>query len=250
MASITAEMFSTGKYSDLLIKCQGRAFKVHRTVVCLQSKPLAAAIDGKFMEAFSGEIDLDGNEPDIVYCMLKFMYESNHSDGRDSDTTSSTQSPAKKAEATGSSLTFAADTSTTKCLLLTNTKVYIIGDQLQIPDLKTLAKKKYEEVMLAAWDSVSFAANLKLLYEESMENDRSLKDVAIHTAGDHAKELCDRGEFATLCRENGEIAFDILKASLTADPLVKTCPFRHQSNYVQHHCRGLTYCQSCGNYFN
>jgi hypothetical protein len=38
-------MLKTDKYSDLTLKCQGAIFKVHRFVVCLQSKPLAAAVD-------------------------------------------------------------------------------------------------------------------------------------------------------------------------------------------------------------
>jgi len=94
MNSIAAELFSTGKYSDLLIKCKGKEFRVHRAVVCLQSKPLAAAVDGQFKEAITGEVDLDGNEPNIVKCILKFMYNMNYSDGRESDITTNIPRPA------------------------------------------------------------------------------------------------------------------------------------------------------------
>jgi hypothetical protein len=47
-----------------------------------------------------------------------------------------------------------------------------------------------------------------------MENDRLIKDVAIDAAGQYAKALAARDDFATLCKQNGEIAFDVLKASV------------------------------------
>jgi hypothetical protein len=42
-------MLEAGKYSDLVIKCKGKVFNVHPNIVCLQSKPLAAMVDGKFL---------------------------------------------------------------------------------------------------------------------------------------------------------------------------------------------------------
>jgi hypothetical protein len=43
-----ASILASGKYTDLTITCKSEVFKVHRMVVCLQSKPLAAHIDGVF----------------------------------------------------------------------------------------------------------------------------------------------------------------------------------------------------------
>jgi len=37
-------MLATAEYSDLTLKCQGQSFKVHRVVVCPQSKPLTACL--------------------------------------------------------------------------------------------------------------------------------------------------------------------------------------------------------------
>lgn len=47
-ADLNFGLFSSEKYSDLTIKYHGRKWKVHRAIVCLQSKPLAAAVDGSF----------------------------------------------------------------------------------------------------------------------------------------------------------------------------------------------------------
>lgn len=87
-----------------------------------------------------------------------------------------------------------------------------------------------------------FVASLKLLYEETLEDDRLLKDVAIKTAGKHAIELYGRDDFNTLCREQGEIALDALKASLVSLLPLKPCNCAYGSMYVrwggaQFHCR-------------
>jgi hypothetical protein len=37
-------MMAADEYSDLTLKCKDITFKVHRIVVCVQSKPLAACV--------------------------------------------------------------------------------------------------------------------------------------------------------------------------------------------------------------
>jgi hypothetical protein len=101
-------LYSSEKYSDMVIKCQGRQWKVHRAVVCPQSKPLAAAVDGNFkvgspstcdtlylleQEAIMGEIDLEEDEPEIVELMLQFLYKGAYSDGRTSSVASGSSTP-------------------------------------------------------------------------------------------------------------------------------------------------------------
>jgi hypothetical protein len=52
-SALTAKILDSGKYSDLTIESQGLVFKVHRNIVCLQSKPLAAHVDGQFKVSVS-----------------------------------------------------------------------------------------------------------------------------------------------------------------------------------------------------
>ncbi|KAL2062702.1 hypothetical protein VTL71DRAFT_5774 [Oculimacula yallundae] len=258
MASITALMFATDKYSDLLIKCKGKEFKVHRIVVCLQSKPLAAAVDGKFKEAITGEIDLDGNEPGIVQYMLQFMYTQDYTD-----------SALSKRIPASSGMTGSA-------ALLVHTKLYIIGDQLDIQPLKALAKNKYEATVSEFWNSDSFVTSLELLYKETSEDDRLLKEIAVKVAGQHVKELCDRGDFVALCKANGEIGFDVLNASIMAKAdliasmmaqaaltdskaaaanALKVCPWCYEEGIVGHYPEGrghkfTFFCHACSAQFN
>ncbi|KAE8446178.1 hypothetical protein EG329_012403 [Mollisiaceae sp. DMI_Dod_QoI] len=74
MASALSSLFDSGKYSDLLIKCRGQKWKVHRAVVGMQSRPIAAALDGGFIEASTGEFDLEDDDPHIVQLMLEYFY--------------------------------------------------------------------------------------------------------------------------------------------------------------------------------
>ena len=41
-------MMMSQKYTDLVLCCQGKEFKVHRAIICTQSPVLAAACDGGF----------------------------------------------------------------------------------------------------------------------------------------------------------------------------------------------------------
>lgn len=133
-----------------------------------------------------------------------------------------------------------------------NAQVYAIAEQFDIPSLKQLAKDKYAEVVPAEWNSASFVASLQLMYELTPESDRLLKEVALKTAGEHCTELVDRSDFVQLCKNNGEISVDVLKASLVAVPNDRICDRCLTSNYVTPKgvAKGVYYyCSSCYNRF-
>jgi hypothetical protein len=292
----------------LIIKCQGKKWKVHRAIVCSQSKPLAAAVDGSFKEAITGEIDLEEDDPKIVELMLNFLYRGDYQDG--SGVTkpptppatslfgSATSTPSSsslyraatptlpnvsssifggipqatrtfpgfgesfprsppplftlggastQAVNTSSAPPFGETSSTTSSTtrttskpprfgqstpdstlqpteikakaLITNANVYIIAEQYDIQPLKYLAKNKYEYIISAAWNTSFFVESLRTIYDGTPDSSKMdmLRELALNTAGKHAKELMDRGEFLTLCRERGDISTDILKASLNVE---------------------------------
>jgi len=57
-----------------------------------------------------------------------------------------------------------------------------------------LAKRKYEEEVDTKWNDASFFASLESFYEETVDTDRLLEDVAIKPAAKLAKELVDQGK--------------------------------------------------------
>ena len=195
-------------------------------------------------EAKTGEVNLEDDEPDIIAHMLEFMYTGHYDDGRvplatdeDEDNGSLSQLESETESQQDGHEVVQADAEATELeeeeedgsesvtvddlveavpltALLTNAKVYVIGDKYNIQPLKELVKRKYAEVVPYEWNDASFAASLQFLYENTPESDRLLKDVAIRTAAQHAKELIDHGEFVDLFRNCKGIAFDVLKQAL------------------------------------
>jgi hypothetical protein len=98
--------------------------------------------------------------------------------------------------------------------LLIHTSVYLLADEKDISALKRLAKQRYEETVPGGWNSPEFCTSLRKIFDETPENDRSFWDMARDLAGERAKELMDRGEFVSLCKERGDISTEIFKAYL------------------------------------
>jgi hypothetical protein len=214
-------------------------------VVGLQSKPLAAALNGEFeasspvlhesssmtnnghqQEAKTGIIRLDNHDPEIVGHMINFMYSGNYTPSlphvnakpeeqpRESAAPATT-TPEEPVTCEEPSLETLPDTSEE---LLTHTAVYVLAEEKDIPSLKMLAKKKYKEALPNGWNSEAFCKSLKMIWEETPEDDTLLWDVASKYAGKKAKQLMDRGEFATLCKENAEIGFAVFRAFVSSNP--------------------------------
>ncbi|TVY83182.1 hypothetical protein LSUE1_G003669 [Lachnellula suecica] len=258
--TVNASMYESGKYSNMTIVCKEKTCRVHRCIVCLQSKPLAAAVDGGFKEGINKEVNLDDNEPEIVGKMLEYLYNADYSDGRVVGTSATaSNTPSKPASirfkrsklsrpSIQTQIASEASTPQSAAALFTNAQVFVIADKYDIQGLKELATKKYTELVSNNWNSEYFVNSLKLLYEETPESDRLLKNVAITTAGKQTKELVDRGEFAALCKENGEIAFDVMKASFLSSQMHTCGDCGRTDAETSFYCSdndGRWYCNNC-----
>ncbi len=95
-------------------------------------------------------------------------------------------------------------------------KLYVLGEKYNIQSLKDQVFVKYRDLLPHSCRTSSFVESLELIIEGTPEtkNPDPLRVLAITTAGENAKVLIDRGEFVSLCRENGSFATEILRASL------------------------------------
>ncbi|KAE9364479.1 hypothetical protein N431DRAFT_549990 [Stipitochalara longipes BDJ] len=215
----TASLLESGLWSDLTIKCNDRAWKVHRLVIGLQSKPLAAAISGEFQEAKTGIIKLDDHNPEIVGHMISFLYSGDYTASKPQtevepeETAASETTPEENTKLETTTLNVEEVDTSQK--LLVHTEVYLIAEEKDIPALKQLAKTKYEKALPNGWNSVAFCTSLRKIYEETPESDPLLWDVAINFAGKKAKELMDRGEFVELWKEKSEIGLEVFRAYIS-----------------------------------
>lgn len=95
--------------------------------------------------------------------------------------------------------------------LLVNAQAYIIADKYDIQSLKEWAATKYEEVLLETWNSTSFIESARLIFDNTTESDRMLREIIVRRASKHAKALFDRGEFVALLQSHNDFAVDVLK---------------------------------------
>jgi len=221
----------SGKYSDLSIRCaDGTIIPAHRAVVCPRSRVLAAAVDGKFQEAISQEIYLEDDEPSIVGKMIDFFYKLDYDDHRATPTipkVDSSFTPLAKVapEATssfGDKAKMIPDDQdqivdedqpegANPVPLQINAQMYIIADKYEIQALKDLAVTKYKQVSSETWNSSAFTESALLVYNNTVETDRMLRDVIVEEASKNVKTLLDCGEFVKLLKGQSDLAVEVLR---------------------------------------
>lgn len=95
--------------------------------------------------------------------------------------------------------------------LVVNAKVYIVADKYELDDLKKLACTKYKQLLPGGtWNSSDFTESARLVYDNTMETDRMLRDIIVQSAGINVKALLDRGEFVELLKDHGDLATEIM----------------------------------------
>lgn len=162
----------------------------------------------------TGSIDLNGDDPTMVAKLLDFLYRARYDDDRgigegdfgdivdqhieigpDSEIGSETPSEA---------------INLIRGPLVTNAKMYILGDKYDIPSLRNVAAQKYKEMVEDRWYHDTFAKSAELVYNSIITESDILKDVIVEAACSKMSRLLIRGEFVSLLRVNGNIATDIL----------------------------------------
>jgi len=96
--------------------------------------------------------------------------------------------------------------------LLINAKIYVIADKYDIQALKEWATTKYKEVLPTTWNSTAFIESARLIYDNTLDNDRVLRDIIIQKASENVKVLFDRGEFIDLLQAGGDFAMEVLRS--------------------------------------
>jgi hypothetical protein len=109
--------------------------------------------------------------------------------------------------------------SKSKTPLLDHCKVYVLAEKYDVPELKNLAKSKYEKSISNDWDNDwdddDFIQSLRLMYDETPKSDRQMKDVAIPVACRQKERLLCYEPFTTLMEDFGEIGVDMMKEELS-----------------------------------
>ncbi|CAI6302774.1 unnamed protein product [Periconia digitata] len=72
------DSLASGEYSDLTITCGKDTYKVHKLIVCQQSKFFKGAMTFPGKEAQNNSIDLSDDEPDIIRILMNYLYSGNY----------------------------------------------------------------------------------------------------------------------------------------------------------------------------
>jgi hypothetical protein len=196
----------------------------------------------------TGTIDLEDDDPSMVAKMIDFLYKTRYDDDRtveeedlddmaDQETTSKLGLPSTEAQISTVSDVVSHSRNAVTGPLVTNAKLYILGDKYDIPSLKEVAARKYKDVVKDRWESNAFAESVSLIWEGIIQEEDALKEIMADVAHGHMGQLLGRVEFVSVLRSNADIAVDFLRAVVGKKPK----PCKNCSSYSYAVCN---YCQN------
>ncbi|TVY40304.1 hypothetical protein LOCC1_G005411 [Lachnellula occidentalis] len=199
-------LLKSGKYSDMRLETSdGKVYHLHRSIVCSQSKPLAAFMDGNFQEAQTGTISLFHDDPQAIEKLVDFLYKSEYS------------YDVKQLPKPSFPSTTATETASNETLL--HTKVYVLAEKYDVPALKTLASQHFKTCLPRNVLTNAFVESLEIIFTQTPETDRLLKDIALEFVGKNYRRLSNIAEFIDLCKQNGDVAGEVIRTISTVPAL-------------------------------
>lgn len=97
-------------------------------------------------------------------------------------------------------------------LLTLNASMYIIGDRFDLGQLKDLAKEKFSAALIERWDKENLSDLIRTIYENTLPNDRGLRDCLVPTLLQHKKALREDETFMEVVQSHGDFAVDLVDA--------------------------------------
>ncbi|KFY01211.1 hypothetical protein O988_02862 [Pseudogymnoascus sp. VKM F-3808] len=185
-------LLDSGKHSDLRIVCHGESWNVHRNAANL------------------GVIDLAKYEPKIVEKLLRYIYQDDYDDERETiPPPSKSEHPRQKP---GKPLPNGE-------ALMINIKVLLIAEKFDLDGLMKLAVEKHEEAVQMLWDTPSFGRSILLLYDSEMNEvlGRELRNATINAIANNAAELLKNKAFRGILIRCGELATEVLSIVVTGE---------------------------------
>ncbi|KAF2142631.1 uncharacterized protein K452DRAFT_318219 [Aplosporella prunicola CBS 121167] len=190
---------TSGKFSDLTIRCGEYAWKVHKVVLCTHCKFFDNACSNGFLEAETSTITLNHDRPIAVTGMLEWFYSGDYTytyPGDENDVATANENLYK----------------------LSNVQVYILAEKYAIDKLKELAWDYIQEAhsdltIDSEEDTVKFMETVSMAYEDLPDTDH-LRPFIVEIAVDRVKTLFRYAQFEEFLRDGSEFAVDMLRLSV------------------------------------
>ncbi|KAL1964973.1 hypothetical protein VTN77DRAFT_6173 [Rasamsonia byssochlamydoides] len=261
--SLVWDLFESGQYSDLTIRVKGsaaasaatapREFRVHRAVVCPQSKIFETACRGEFMEASTNTITLNDYDPEIVEHMVKYLYTHGYDDDEDWDCYQ--DNPAAERTTTAvdgiqrcepkqeevehelqDSWIHVSSSSSHgygNASVPNSLRVYAIADKYLILPLKELARARFTKWAAYHWSSPRFLAAAREIFDGETGNYSELREAVMMPLVrhadcflDHDNDRCnnnngDYDSVGQLLHDYGEISVVVLRRVLECNRIAQ-----------------------------
>ncbi|EGC44075.1 conserved hypothetical protein [Histoplasma capsulatum var. duboisii H88] len=182
-----AELMISGKYSDLVLECQGKQFRVHRAIVCGHSPVLAAACDSDFKEAVTNTIQITGFDVETAKQMVNFMYTGDY----DEDV----EGGQSTIPSDGESHTDEPQSPRMDQLLSHHIQINTIADYYDVAKLRELSNSRIQEILTTSWSPHGFGTAI----EEALRStgDKKLHEILAESAAARIETLVDANENIT-----------------------------------------------------
>ncbi|KAK5677934.1 hypothetical protein LTS10_009817 [Elasticomyces elasticus] len=156
-------LLESGNFSDLTIKAGTCTWAVHKAIICSQSDFFLKACTGRFQEATSNTICLDGDDNDAVDAMINFFYRRTYCEPTDT-----------------------SDDEVASGVL--HIAVFAIADKYDIADLMALSVDKFKPYAQGEWRETSFSKYVSRIYTDGPDKS-PLKPIMLGVAANHFEEL-------------------------------------------------------------
>ena len=188
-----ATLMESEKYSDLIIKCQGQEWHVHKAIICSASPFLAKECDSQMREGWSGIINHDETfDADTVGRMIPYIYKQTYEvSGEDGLSLSRSE---EGGDVGGDAARQSVDIND---ILTAHVEVYGIGDYYNIKNLKIFAAERFDSISKRGLVVDGLLDVIKAVNARTSHTDRALRDVLRNYAMSHRAELVSNTPFIT-----------------------------------------------------
>jgi len=197
--------FTSGKFADFQLRCNGRHFNVHKVIICATSKYFEALCGGNFMESSKNYATLDDEEPAVVARVLQACYSGNYA-GAEQECLLPSTINSDRATCSVPYPSGPPEISSIGCVL--QAEIYAFADKYEMRNLRRLAISKFEARMkskdLGAGEVLEAT---KVIYNNIPRNDDKLRKHVVYYAQTHMLEIQRLPRFQQLMA-NVDFAWD------------------------------------------
>lgn len=136
--------------------------------------------------------------------------------------------------------------------MLFNVKVYHIADKYDIPQLKEVAKKKFETAVKTCWQMDDFPIAITEVYSGTLKTDRGLREPLVNISTEHIDQLQEEDGFRSALESTAGFAMDLALSLAQRNAQISTktkyrCPSCTTKWFLE--CIGgkVQFCPNCGN---